>query len=395
MTYDAIAQQIIREAQRRDYDPVPPLADAIQESGLKPGAVSSNGKWIGIYQQDESYTDRYNATSSITQFFDRLDAKRKTPGWSTDLWLNIFWLQQRPGESSAELAYRNGRQAYLTEIKSRTAEAQHLVELYGGTVPAQPAIDYGITKVMHGFNPTTPANATGNSNGPRARTLYAVVHTQEGDGTAVSLANYLNSTATGPNPVSYNLTVDAVDTVEVVPVIEGPWAAGDANNIAVHLCFAGSRAGWKRADWLARDAMLKRGAKAVAAACKQFDIPAVKVLSANGWPVTPKGITGHVDFGRRGGGHTDPGPEFPWTEFIEMVQVYMGTETPTTPEAPVPVPNPYAITKPQTENTQISNLWDQDLIRWDMLGGRTRTEALAAACAKLGVPGCVDVKADN
>lgn len=242
-------------------------------------------------------------------------------------------------------------------------------------------IDYGVTKVMHGFNPTTPANATGNSNGPRKSTLYAVIHTQEGDGTATSLANYLNS-----NKVSYNIVVDAIDTVEVVPVDQGPWAAMEANNIAFHLCFAGSRAGWNRATWLSKDAMLRRGAKAVAAACKQFDIPAVKVLSTNGWPVTPKGIAAHADFGKRGGGHTDPGPEFPWPEFIAMVQGYLGT-APTTPEVPVPD------TKPLTaaEDNQIQ-LRGPGLKGWPQLGGRTLVDAVAAIGAKLGIDGFKDVR---
>ncbi len=67
--------------------------------------------------------------------------------------------------------------------------------------------------------------------------------------------------------------------------------------------------------------------------------------------------------------------------------------TPTTPEVPVnpPTPNPYAIPKPATENTQIGQLWDQLLIRWDMLGGRTPVEALAAIGAKLGIDGFQDV----
>lgn len=390
MTYDAIAQLIIGEAIRRGYDPVPPLADAIQESGLRPAVVSANGKWIGIYQQDSSYSDRNNPTANIMQFFDRLDAKRKTPGWSQDLWLNIFWLQQRPGESSAELAYANGRQAYLTEIKSRTSEAQRYVALYGGTMPALPVLDYGITKVMHGYNPDTGANCTGNSNGPRAKTLYVVFHTQEGDGTAVSLANYLNGTR-GASGVSYNLTVDDTDTVEVVPVGEGPWAAMEANNIAVHICIAGSRAAWTNEQWMKRVKSLDRAAKAAAAACRQYDIPAVKVLSTNGWPVTPKGLAAHADFGVRGGGHTDPGAGFPWAYVTNKVSELLGA-TPTSPEVPVSE-NPYAVNKPGTEGGQVSNLWDQLLIRWDILGGRTPVEALAAACAKLGVPGCIDVKA--
>lgn len=384
MTADALAKQIIAEAVRRGYDPLPPLATAIQESSLKPGAVSANGKWIGIYQQDSSYSDRNNPTANITQFFDRLDAKRKTAGWSNDLWLNIFWLQQRPGETSADLAYQNGRKAYLAEIKSRTGEAQHFVALYGGTMPALPVLDYGITKVMHGFNPDTGANCTGNSNGPRAKTLYIVFHTQEGDGTAVSLANYLNGTR-GSKGVSYNLAVDDTDTVEVVPVGEGPWAAMEANNIAVHICIAGSRAAWTNEQWMKRVKSLDRAAKAAGAACRQYDIPAVKVLSTNGWPVTPKGLAAHADFGVRGGGHTDPGPNFPWTEFIEMVQVYMaGTPT---PEVPVTVPNPYAILKPATENTQISQIWDQSLTAWDMLGRRTIVEALAIIGETLKIDG--------
>lgn len=205
---------------------------------------------------------------------------------------------------------------------------------------ALPKVDYGITKTMYGFNPTTPANATGNSNGPRAKTLYFVIHTQEGNGTAVSLANYLN----GTRNVSYNLTWDANDTVEVVPVNQAPWAAAEANNIAVHGCFAGSFADWSRATWLSKNAALRRAAKSVAAACLQYDIPVVKVLSTGGWPVTPKGIAAHADFGKRGGGHTDPGVNFPWAEFLVMVQqaldVMRGAAVVPIDPTPMPVPVP-------------------------------------------------------
>ncbi|MDQ2636164.1 MAG: N-acetylmuramoyl-L-alanine amidase [Actinomycetota bacterium] len=68
--------------------------------------------------------------------------------------------------------------------------------------------------------------------------------------------------------------------------------------------------------------------------------------------------------------------------------------TPTTPEVPVnpPVPNPYAIPKPATQDSRVAQLWDQLLIRWDMLGGRTPVEALAAIGAKLGIDGFKDVR---
>lgn len=54
---------------------------------------------------------------------------------------------------------------------------------------------------------------------------------------------------------------------------------------------------------------------------------------------------------------------------------------------PQPLSNPDAITKPADEPTQVSELWDQELIRWDMLGGHTVVEALAAIGQKLGIPG--------
>lgn len=205
--------------------------------------------------------------------------------------------------------------------------------------------DYGVTKVMHGYNPTTGANCTGNSNGPRPRTDYVVVHTQEATSTAVNLANYCNNSWSSKNPVSYNFAVDDRETVEIVPVDQGPWAAAAANNIAVHICFAGSFASWSGSKWLETDAsdgvnereMLRRGARAAAAACRQYGIPPERIVPGNGWPASTKGIAGHVDFGVRGGGHTDPGVGFPWDEFLRMVRDFInGAETGGAPGPVVP-----------------------------------------------------------
>lgn len=202
--------------------------------------------------------------------------------------------------------------------------------------------DYGITDTLFGYRDDTPGNATGNSNGPRRATNYVVVHTQEGGtGDAVGLARYCNG-----NDVSYNIEVDDERTVLNVPVTEGPWAAAEANDIAVHICFAGSYAAWDAAKWQSTDtadglnesAMLDRGARAAAAACKQFGIPVVYAGDGgrSGWPVLPKGIAGHRDFGRRGGGHHDPGDGFPMDEFLRRVQRYLGSPAP----APAPQPTP-------------------------------------------------------
>ena len=119
-----IAAAIIHEAHRRGYSPhqtIAILADAMQESALRPDAVSPNGLWISIFQQDSSYPGRDNPNTAISGFFDRL-ANHGGPS-SPDIWKSIFWLQQGPCEPSAETAIAHGRQAYLDEIQSQLPRA--------------------------------------------------------------------------------------------------------------------------------------------------------------------------------------------------------------------------------------------------------------------------------
>lgn len=66
------------------------------------------------------------------------------------------------------------------------------------------------------------------------------------------------------------------------------------------------------------------------------------------------------------------------------------------PVTPPPITsNPPAIPKPADEATQVSELWDQDLLRWDFLGNRTRAEALGAIGAALKIAGFTDPLGDN
>jgi Domain of unknown function (DUF4226) len=119
-----VAAAIIHEAQRRGYSPrqaIAILSAAMQESGLRPRAVSPNGLWESIFQQDSSYRGRGNPNTAISEFFDRLE-HHGGPS-SPDIWKSIFWLQQRPGEPSAETAVAHGRQAYLTELLSQLPKA--------------------------------------------------------------------------------------------------------------------------------------------------------------------------------------------------------------------------------------------------------------------------------
>jgi len=52
--------------------------------------------------------------------------------------------------------------------------------------------------------------------------------------------------------------------------------------------------------------------------------------------------------------------------------------------------NPPAVPKPADEATQVSQEWDQDLLRWEFLGGRTQAETLGAIAAALKITGCTD-----
>lgn len=149
-SYDDVAHALVLECKRGKYtrdETIGVLADGIQESGLDPEARNPAGPWDGIFQQDGSYPGRFAVRTQILAFLDRLDAKRLSPGHG-DIWLNIFWLQQAPNHPTAQYAYDHGRRGYLTEIKSRTAEATRLVDKYWGDTPqpegnVMPAVPVG------------------------------------------------------------------------------------------------------------------------------------------------------------------------------------------------------------------------------------------------------------
>ena len=124
-----VAARIIWEAHRRKYsrdDAIAFVSTSMQEDGLDPDTVSPNGKWVGPFQQDAGYKGRYDPNENIEEFFNRLDAKRSSGGWSDNIWKNIFWLQQAPAASSADAAYATGRKGYLMEIQSRVLSATRL-----------------------------------------------------------------------------------------------------------------------------------------------------------------------------------------------------------------------------------------------------------------------------
>jgi hypothetical protein len=129
-----VAAAIIYEAQLRGYSPrqtIAILSTGMRESNLDPSAVSPNKLWWNTFQQDASYAGRSNPNLAIAEFFNRL-GDHGGPS-SSDIWKSIFWLQQRPGDPSAEIAYTRGRQGYLTEIMGPRSRAEAMYRSIVGT----------------------------------------------------------------------------------------------------------------------------------------------------------------------------------------------------------------------------------------------------------------------
>jgi hypothetical protein len=152
---------------------------------------------------------------------------------------------------------------------------------------------------------------------------YEALHTQEGDGTAASLANY---TFQASSQVSYHYTIDnGVNVVDCVDTDDASWSVGNANNRTINICFAGSRVSWTRQQWL--DKMGK--AIDVAAWISVRDALQYKFDPwVRGWDELRAGKTGFTDHRGinegvlRAPGHTDCGPNFPWDVFVSHVKRY-------------------------------------------------------------------------
>jgi N-acetyl-anhydromuramyl-L-alanine amidase AmpD len=159
-----------------------------------------------------------------------------------------------------------------------------------------------------------------------ARVTNFFLHTQEGDGTAESLAGYLQNTA---NQVSYHYTVDNGGTVcDVVDTDYCSWSVLDANPISINLCFAGSRASWSRQQWLDRmGRAIEIAAYLAVQDCRKYGIQPVVIAPPYR---RAAGISDHRYVTRvlGMGTHTDVGDGFPWDVFTQHVVAFT-TDTPT------------------------------------------------------------------
>lgn len=160
-----------------------------------------------------------------------------------------------------------------------------------------------------------------------------VIHVNVGPETPITsaeqLVKYLASITGGYHHVhDDDSSVRLVDDGRCVAGAKG----GDCNDVAVHHCIIG-RADQTAAQWddAFSRAAIARCARDVAADCKTHGITVAHIVDAAIRDKGRSGICGHGDVSRAWsvvGGHTDPGPAFPWDRFIALVAAELHTTTP-------------------------------------------------------------------
>lgn len=374
MAGDAYALAIIAEGRRRGVTVrgiVIALATALVESSmlmyanskvpeslkLPHDAVGSDGFSVGLFQQQIVQTANgywwadcatcMDATKSAGLFYGRL------------VTLNY----NDPSKSPGSFAQAVQQSAYPDRYDQRMSDAQALYDRLagnGGETVADNRPDFNEYPI---WSPNCSART------PGATPTMFLIHTQEGDGNADSLAKYLANPA---NQVSYHYTIskgandNGVTVVDCVDTDMASWSVLDANVKSINLCFAGSYASWTRDQWLKQARAIDVAGYIIAQDCKKYGIKPIVVPPpyTSGTP----GISDHMYVTKvlKIGSHTDVGPGFPWDVLAAAVAKYMGSETTTPPVVTPPV------AKYPTTDEMVKQIWEQlfgpQAKGWDRFG---------------------------
>lgn len=162
---------------------------------------------------------------------------------------------------------------------------------------------------------------------------WLVIHDMEAPESNETAQNVANMFATGSGmegPASAHYCIDNENIVQCVKdgdeaygVIGSDNTGGSINQQSLHFEHAGY-ASQTLAQWQDpfSDAMLRLSAKLTAKKAKELGIPIVHV-TPGGLGGGQSGFVGHGDFTNvfgPAGGHTDPGANFPWAGYMQMVQ---------------------------------------------------------------------------
>lgn len=153
-----------------------------------------------------------------------------------------------------------------------------------------------------------------------------VVHTAEGARSFRDLGSFFSSSSVEAS--SHTGIDDERGTIgEYVQRSNKAWTQASYNSqcVATELCAAPIHssypcgANWTADEWNLHDGMLANVADWIREECDYYGLPITK-LSASEAQGSARGVCGHVDLGAGGGGHWDPGPNFPWTRVMDMAR---------------------------------------------------------------------------
>lgn len=150
--------------------------------------------------------------------------------------------------------------------------------------------------------------------------------------TALSVARYFAQPDS--RVASAHFCIDSAETIRCVHDADTAFGAASANADGLHIEHAGyerqSRAEW--VDTFGRS-MLARSAQVAALWSARYGIP-VKHLTVEELKAGKPGFVGHADVSAAwpSTGHSDPGVNFPWAFYFDLVRNYLS------PAPPSPVP---------------------------------------------------------
>jgi len=166
---------------------------------------------------------------------------------------------------------------------------------------------------------------------------YVVIHTTEGSEGPNSAEDGVAYDKRRTDGTSTHLFGDQNSVLKEVHYYDRAHAARfHGNEIGIQFEICGV-AGQTSSQWddAASRATLDLAAREIALICAEYSIPVrrlsvAEVRNAYYAPVgqRPKGLCGHVDvthaYPEDDGSHTDPGSNFPWERFMNMIKQYMG-----------------------------------------------------------------------
>jgi len=151
-----------------------------------------------------------------------------------------------------------------------------------------------------------------------------VIHTMEAPDKPHTAENVALWFAGSSAPkASAHYCVCSEETVQCVRDRDVAWHANQANHNGIGIEHAGY-ARQTAEEWMSEfnQKMLLRSAKLVARLCVEYTIPIVK-LTPDDLKSKLSGICGHIDVNNAfagGKGHVDPGQNFPWQQYLHLVQ---------------------------------------------------------------------------